>query len=250
MTETQLRRSLFKIAGWGVVAAVLFAGFFALGSWQVARRAWKLDLIARVDQRVHAPPVVTPGRKDWPRINAVDDAYRHVRATGEFLGEDETLVYASTQLGDGYWLMTPLRMANGDIILVNRGFISSDFSASPAFKALPRPRGQVVITGLLRLSEPHGGFLRRNQPTAKRWYSRDVAAIAAADKLPAQVVAPYFIDADALPQSGNGPVGGLTVISFYNHHLSYAITWYALAAMTLLGAAILIRYEWQRRSDA
>src|SRR5262245_42515181 len=44
-----------------VGAVLLFAGFCALGTWQVQRRAWKLDLIARVDQRVHAAAVPAPG---------------------------------------------------------------------------------------------------------------------------------------------------------------------------------------------
>ena len=96
-----------------------------------------------------------------------------------------------------------------------------------------RPEGQVAgeraVSGLLRLTEPGGGFLRSNDPAARRWYSRDVAAIAAAARL-APPVAPYFIDADATPNPGGLPLGGLTVVRFRNAHLSYALTWFALAA--------------------
>jgi surfeit locus 1 family protein len=110
---------------------------------------------------------------------------------------------------------------------------------------------------LLRISEPGGGFLRHNDPAGNRWYSRDIQAIAAARGL-AQV-APYFVDADAAEdpadkQTGSGnldhPVGGLTVISFRNDHLVYAITWYALALMVLGAGLWLMREERRlRRTD-
>ena len=83
----------------------------------------------------------------------------------------------------------------------------------PAARA--SPRGPVTVTGLLRITEPGGGFLRRNDPAAGRWYSRDVAAIAAARGL--ETVAPYFIDADATPNPGGLPVGGLTVVTLPQH---------------------------------
>jgi surfeit locus 1 family protein len=85
------------------------------------------------------------------------------------------------------------------------------------------------------VSEPHGGFLRANQPPAGRWYSRDVDAIARARGLPQ--AAPYFIDADATPNSGGWPRGGLTVIRLRNSHLAYALTWFGLAGMTALWGA-------------
>ena len=74
--------------------------------------------------------------------------------------------------------------------------------------------------------------MRQNDPTADRWYSRDVQAIAKSRGLVA--VAPYFIDADRASSPGTGvdsPVGGLTVITFPNNHLLYAITWYTLGLM-------------------
>jgi surfeit locus 1 family protein len=229
-------------------ALLVFAGFLALGSWQVHRRAWKLDLIARVDRRVHAPPVAAPGPDAWPHITAANDEYRHVRLVGTFLNDRETLVQASTVLGSGFWVLTPLRAADGAVVLVNRGFVPPQ-RANPAARGAPEPQGEEVVTGLLRITEPGGGFLRRNDPSHNRWYSRDVRAIAVARGL--AEVAPYFVDEDAAParpgerparEPGRWPVGGLTVISFYNHHLLYAITWYGLALM-VAGAAWRVARE-------
>jgi surfeit locus 1 family protein len=213
------------------VALVFFCGFLALGTWQVERRTWKLALIARVDARVHAPPTELPSRAEWPAITARDYEYRHVRATGTFLNAAATRVQALTELGTGDWLLTPLRLADGSLVMVNRGFVASDH-VSETGERHPEPQQPTTVTGLMRMSEPNGGFLRSNDPSTNRWYSRDVSAIAAARGL--HDVAPYFIDADgggrAAPDP-NEPVGGLTVIAFHNNHLIYAITWYTLALM-------------------
>lgn len=213
------------------------AGFVALGIWQVERLSWKLDLIARVDQRVHAEPVPAPTGRP---ADAADDEYRHVTATGTLQNGKETLVYAATELGPGYWVMTPLVLSDGTAILINRGFVPTD-KRDPATRLPGQLSTPVTITGLLRMTEPKGSLLQSNDPAAGRWYSRDVAAIAA-DKDVANA-ASYFIDADATPNPGGLPVGGLTRVVFPNSHLSYAITWFALALMVAGLLAFVIRSE-------
>ncbi|KAB1072390.1 SURF1 family protein [Methylobacterium planeticum] len=225
----------------GALAVLAFAGLLGLGSWQLERRAWKLDLIARVTERLRVEPVPTPPRPDWPGVTA-DDTYRRVRATGTFLNERETLVQAVTEFGAGFWVLTPLALRDGDVVMVNRGFVPTE-RRDPAFRSAGWITGETTIVGLLRLSEPGGAFLRANDPTAGRWYSRDIAAIAAARGL--GNAAPYFIDADATPVPGGLPVGGLTVIAFRNDHLVYALTWYALALM-LAGAGIYLIHDARR----
>ncbi len=227
-----------------VLVAAVFAGLVGLGTWQLQRRVWKLDLIARVQQRVHAAPTAAPGPSQWQGGTANHDAYRRVRLQGEFLNDKETLVQAVTVDGPGFWLLTPLRTPQGYVVLVNRGFVPPERTAPSS-----RPSGQVAglttVTGLLRISEPHGGFLHSNAPADGRWYSRDVAAIAAARGLSG--VAPYFVDADATPNPGGWPVGGLTVIAFPNSHLTYAITWFTLAAMLAGGSIYGARQTWRAR---
>ena len=218
---------------------ILALAFAALGVWQLERRAWKLDLIARVDARVHAAPQPLPSRNLWPRINRTADEYRRVRLRGELLNDQETHVQALTELGGGYWVLTPLRTPEG-IVLVNRGFVPPE-RRDPATRKPGSPIGGMSITGLLRLSEPGGGFLRANDPSADRWYSRDITAIARMRGL--RDVAPFFIDADATPNPGGYPVGGLTVVNFRNTHLVYALTWFVLAAMALFGAVYFARHD-------
>ena len=224
------------------MAALLLAAiglFVALGVWQVERRGWKLRLIAAVDQRVHAPPRSAPGPSAWRAVSADTAAYAHVRVRGVLLNERATSVQALTERGAGYWVLTPLRTDAGWTVLVNRGFVPPERRT-----ALGGPATPVTITGLLRITEPKGAFLRSNDPAAGRWYSRDVGAIARWRGL--KDVAPYFVDADATPNPGGYPVGGLTVIAFPNSHLSYALTWFTLAALSLVGLVLLLRRERER----
>ena len=173
-----------------------------------------------------------PGPSSWARITAESDAYRRVRVTGRFDHDRATLVWAATGRGEGSWLMTPLH-SGGWTVLINRGFV-------PATGAIAnRPQGTVTVTGLLRMTEPGSAFLRRNDPAAGRWYSRDVAAIARARKL--YPIAPYFIDAEAAPGSTGYPLAGLTVVAFRNPHLGYALTWFALAGLSVWGLWFVLR---------
>jgi surfeit locus 1 family protein len=129
-------------------------------------------------------------------------------------------------------------------VLVNRGFVPAEAS-SRASRQASEPRGEVNISGLLRVTEPYGAFLRSNDAAADRWFSRDVAAIATARGL--ANTAPYFIDAAAVPNTpATEPVGGLTVIAFPDNHLVYALTWFALALMVVGGAWRFVRADRQR----
>ena len=232
-----------RLIGIGLLTLFFFAVFIALGAWQVERLSWKLDLIARVDARVHAPAVSVPNEASWPAVNAGNDEYRHVTASGRFLHEKSALVYASTERGPGFWVLTPLQMDNGAIVYINRGWVPTE-RKDAAGRAVGNPDGPVQVTGLLRITEPGGTLLRSNDPADGRWYSRDVEAMGKTAGL--SRVAPFFIDADDAPNPGGLPVGGLTIIRFPNSHLSYALTWFAMAALSLVGGAILIRAERRR----
>ncbi len=227
------RRWLLALCLLGIVL------FSCLGVWQVQRLFWKLDLIALVDARIHADPVAPPTAAAFA-ASAGEMEYRRVELSGHFLNDRETLVQAVTERGGGFWVLTPFVTDAGFPILVNRGFVPPE-NRAPDTRRATRIDGPTRLVGLLRLSEPGGGFLRTNDPAQNRWFSRDVAAIAAARGL--EGMPTYFVDAERSADASALPVGGLTVIRFANNHLVYALTWFALAGMSLAATV----FVWRQR---
>lgn len=213
----------------GCLIAVI-ALLVALGIWQLERRTWKLALIAQTEARLKQVPIPAPGPgtdpAGWDSIGS-DDAYTPVIVHGRYRPDAGTYVQAVTALGGGFWVLTPFDTDRGFTVMVNRGFVPNDQRG----KIRPSPELQSV-RGLLRVSEPGGAFLRHNDAAGDRWYSRDIAAIATARRI--GTVAPYFIDASE-PRAG-WPRGGLTVVSFRNSHLVYALTWFGLALLVAIMA--------------
>ncbi|MEM8636728.1 MAG: SURF1 family protein [Pseudomonadota bacterium] len=211
-------------------AGIVFVTLILLGNWQMRRLAWKLDLIETVEARRTEEAVAAPLRVDEPE----DLAYLRVTATGEFQHHLSRRVKALTDLGGGSWLMTPLRTVNGHI-WINRGFIPAGSEPSE----WTTPTGTVEIEGLLRVSEPEGTLLEKNDAEAGRWYSRDVTALS--EDTGAYYPAPYFIDSDHYGGHNSWPRGGLTVVNFRNSHLSYALTWYTMALLFFGAMAWVVR---------
>ena len=90
-------RRIAALVAFDLAAILVVAGLVALAVWQVHRRAWKLDLIARIEARVHAPPVPAPAPERWADISAAADEYRRVTAHRPLARDRSALV----QAGDG-----------------------------------------------------------------------------------------------------------------------------------------------------
>lgn len=222
------------IAALAVVALVCLP----LGIWQVQRLAWKEALIARTEAAMKAAPADV---REVPRGDVSRFEYRRIRLEGQYDPRGAVLVTGTSSLGSGYWMLVPLRDGSGAAIYVNRGFLPMRSTLEAARATLPAQK--VNVTGLLRLTEPGGTWLRGNKPDQGRWYSRDIAAISALSGTSAETR--FFIDAQVeSPATEGAPVPGLTVISFPNNHLGYALTWFALALLSS-GAAIML---WRRSS--
>lgn len=248
----QPSRSTFTKAILAVAGIALFFTFISLGTWQVQRRAWKLDLIERVNERVHSQPVAVPAQPVWPQVKPETHEYLAVQAQGQWMEGRSVLTQAVTELGAGFWLVTPLLQADGTQLLVNRGFIPAEQRKAWQQRIAVAPKSaagdEVQVVGLLRFSEPQGGFMRDNAPEEDRWHSRDVSAIAKAKGL--KQVAPFFVDQGIPGQTTEQtwPRAGLTVIQFTNTHAVYALTWYGLALMVLGAAWLVVRHERRKRT--
>src|SRR5271170_3775726 len=211
----------------------------ALGAWQVERLFWKQDLIAQREAAVAAAPA------DVPKTLAEksDMEFHHVSDEGVFLNGKEIFLGATSEAGgQGYQVLTPLLEPGGRLAFVNRGYIPAELR-DPAKRAAGQIAGTVRVDGLLRLP-PDGRpnwFLPDNRPDLNYWFWVDLPAMAAADKL--DRVAPVYVDADATPNPGGWPQGGVTRLELPNNHLQYAITWFSLAV-----AMIVIYVLFHRRT--
>lgn len=201
-----------------VLSAVLIVIFVMLGNWQMRRLAWKLDLIDAVESRAFAAPVALPQNYDPD-----DHAYLRVTLDGTYPVDDAVLVKAVTELGPGYWVMVPLQTPDA-LVWINRGFVPPERKSPQDWTPSP-----TTITGLIRPNEPGGTLLERNDPANNRWVSRDTGAMSRAVQVDHAL--PYFVDADHGGAPDGWPRGGLTIVQFRNTHLSYALTWYAMAVL-------------------
>ena len=210
-----------------------------LGCWQIERLFWKRELIAERQAAVAAPPVTVPGSLEEAR----GMEFHHVTDEGVFLHDKEIFLGATSEAGrNGYQVLTPLREDGGRIIFVNRGFIPAELK-DPGKRADGRPSGRVQVRGLLRLAPAAkpAWFLPDNRADLNYWFWVDLQAMATADQL--DWVAPFYIDADATPNPGGWPKGGVTRLELRNDHLQYAITWFSLAV-----ALLVIYFLYRRRN--
>ena len=212
----------------------------ALGSWQIERLFWKRELIAQRQAAVAAAPTTVPPSPEKARR----DEFHHVTDEGVFLHDKEIFLGATSEAGrNGYHVLTPLREPGGRIVFVNRGFIPAELK-DPAKRSAGQVSGTARVVGLLRLPQTQkpAWFLPDNRPDLNYWFWIDLPAMAAADEL--DDVATFYIDADATPNPGGWPKGGITSLELRNDHLQYAITWFSLAI------ALIVVYVLSHRRNA
>jgi len=69
-------------------------------------------------------------------------------------------------------------------------------------------------------------FAPENKPDQRLWYWVDLVSLSASAGIPTQA---FLVDAGPAENPGGFPLGGQTLVTLRNEHLSYVITWYALA---------------------
>ena len=224
-----------------ITLTVAFLILIGLGTWQVERLHWKEGLIAEIEARRTAPPIsidqvaaiVAEGR---------DVDYRAISVTGRFDHTKERYFLATRDGEPGFYVYTPLSAADGRIVFVNRGFVPDELK-DPAKRKQGQIEGDVAIVGLARakLTQKPSFMVPDNDPAKNLFFWKDMDAMASSAGIDKALVLPFFIDAGAASNPGGYPVGGVTQIDLPNNHLSYAVTWYGLAAALVVIAALAMR---------
>jgi surfeit locus 1 family protein len=236
---------------WAVlVAAVLAAALTArLGVWQLDRARQKLDLQARIEARADLPPL---GSADLARddVAAQGQHYRRIVLRGRWLAE-RTVYLDNRQMNarQGFFVVTPLLLAGGDAVLVQRGWSPRDFSDRSRLVPVPAAAGEVQLEGriapppskLLALAGAETGAIRQNldlvefaRETGLRLHplsvqqtgpAKPAAPIASAGlaELPDPAITP--VPDDGLLRQWLAPA-----VDVSKHH-GYAFQWFALCAL-------------------
>ena len=249
MSRTSPRAAAWRdLVAPGLASLIALAILLGLGTWQIERKTWKEELIARIVRQTKAEPVAPPEPGTW---DPGRDEFRHVRVSGRFDNDREALVHglaAGETPGralQGYYVITPFQRADGGVVLINRGFVPTELKAQ-ADRRDGLIEGPTTVTGILRASEARGMFVPEADPVRGEWFTRDIASIAAARGVADP--APYLIEADAVPGQTTWPRGGQLKVDLPNNHLQYAFTWFALA-LCLIGVFGMFAYRRLNDSD-
>ncbi|KAF7732904.1 surf-like protein [Apophysomyces ossiformis] len=207
---------------------------FGLGTWQVQRLRWKVNLINELEERMDKKAIPLPRRINQDVLDEYE--YRRVSTRGRYRHDLEITVGPRTR-GDGevgYFIITPLERENGSTVLIKRGWVHTS-KRDPSTRPESLEQGNVEVEGLLRMSERRNAFTPDNNITKNEWYWVDVDTISkltGAEPLLVERVtdkSPY-VEHDLI--SKGIPVGRSPLVEVRNNHLQYVITWYALSIAT------------------
>ncbi len=211
--------------GWALT--VLVAGalvvLIGLGTWQVQRLQWKLELIAEIEAGLVADPVPLPAEPE--AIRALD--HRPVTTAGR-LRYDLAFARGSVQRGGvpGARLVVPLERPGAVPIIVDMGWMPEPVGTF--LDALP-DASEAVLDGTIYLDHlpAKPSFRPVNEPDGRRWYWYDNDALRAWTGLGDLAPATLVRRPDAIERTP--PIADPPALNVRNDHLGYALTWYGLA---------------------
>ncbi|KAK0500566.1 mitochondrial protein required for respiration [Armillaria luteobubalina] len=209
---------------------------FVLGTWQMQRLQWKINLIDELQEKLQLQPLSLPKKINLSVIP--EFIWRRVVVRGKWDHAHTMLFPLRVREGVvGVHLVTPLIREDGSTILINRGFLSQEHAENHAWD---RPEDEVEVFGMLRTSQPRNAFTPDNHPEEGIWYWYDVNAMTEYAGGEQSNVQPVYLEQIFEGHAGQAsycidhgiPVGRPPTVDLRNSHLSYVITWYSLSALT------------------
>ena len=234
----------------GLFTLAMVAVLIGLGLWQLQRRADKHALIAALDERLAIAPVALPPPSAWGALTAAKNEFRRVTFTATYAALPDAMVYSSGSAvrddisGPGAWAFLPARLASGETVIVNAGFVQNTMQdrAQQDRAAGRLVTGQpVTLSGYIRFPESPGTFTPAENAGKRLWFARDVSGMARV--LNWGSVAPFYIDLESPVPSSGVPKPGPLHVHLKDDHLQYAITWFGLAAVVVIAFGFWLRAQ-------
>lgn len=251
--ENPRSRSMFGLA---LITLVMVSVLVSLGVWQLHRKDEKRALIAALTERLAAAPGALPARSEWRALNPARDEFRRVTFSATLESRPDAMVYSSGSAvrddisGPGTWAFLPARLADGNIVAVNAGFVQNTMQdRAQQDRAVSRlvTGAPVRLTGYLRFPEAAGTLTPKEDTSKRLWFTRDHVSMARALNWGRESdVAPFYIDLETPAPASGVPKPGPLSVRLKDDHLQYAITWFGLALV--VAAAFGFWVAGQRRA--
>lgn len=223
-----------------VVAVAAIVGFVALGLWQLDRLDQRRALNDRITERITSPVIpLEEALAGIPDQNEVE--YRRVEVTGTYSVENEIILQARSLNGiSGHHVLTPIVIAGGRAVIIDRGWVPLEASGPPVVEARP-PAGEVTVTGIARRTEVRDRF----GPTDPATGELERVARVDLDRLQMQMPFPlapvYVVLSEQTPAQGTElPLVLPAPEVGEGPHLSYAVQWFIFAGVVAVGYPALL----------
>ena len=195
---------------------ILFVTIFcALGTWQLHRLQWKLELISEITFGLDSSPI--------EYSNSIKKNYQRVNAKGKFNFDEQIYLYSLNETGKpGYDVVTPFRTNKNQNVLINRGWIKKGLKGDPSINI--ESENEIEIVGLLRKIYKPNIFKPDNDLKNNIWFSINLEDLKEVTGEQFNEFVIFLEDNQA-----KAPLPRKISVDLPNNHLKYAITWYAIS---------------------
>lgn len=237
-----------------LVGLVLIPVMIKLGFWQLSRHEQRVEHNRQVSKSLDAPPVavgeLAAVGRDVPKKNAS----RKVTAVGTYDTRHEVVVRQRTGSDDqsiGYFVVTPLLLADGKAVLVNRGWIPAPGNLTQFPNVPAPPTGKVTVSGRLKADETSG---RSGIKDKKGLPPRQVMLINSERQAEAvgRPLLGGYVELTGSQPAGEGQPDPVPApdTSGIGPHMAYAIQWWLFTTAVPAGWIVLVRRELRDQAAA